>query len=173
MAETAEKPWRNRLKSSWTRLFFIFCQIFVGKKWRKAFFNIFSIRLIVDDFLKWSAPRALPNFVKSPNMHVKIWQKMKKSLVQLAFKPFLADSRYPKIGFRVPVPPLLSKRLKVQSQFWCNNLLHIETLKIMTSILTIKRAFVGNCLSFRKIYFSNISSTLINFLLILFSRSLL
>ena len=39
-----------------------------------------------------------------------IWQKMKKSLVQLAFKAsthFSADSGYPKFGFWVPVQQLL------------------------------------------------------------------
>ena len=38
-----------------------------------------------DDFSQWSIPKALQNFEKLSNMP-KIWQKMKKSLVQLALK---------------------------------------------------------------------------------------
>ena len=64
-------PWRNGLKASWTRLFFIFCQIFA----------------IFDYFSKWNLPKALWNFEKSSNMP-EIWQKMKKSLVWLSLKSF-------------------------------------------------------------------------------------
>ena len=42
------------------------------------------------------------------NHHTIIWQKVKKSLVQLAKGHILADSMYPKIQFRLPDPSLAS-----------------------------------------------------------------
>ena len=48
-----------------------------------------------------------------------IWQKivqtMKKSLIQLALNPFLAEfSRHPKIRFWVPVPPLVHISISIE-----------------------------------------------------------
>ena len=50
-----------------------------------SFFEYFFL-VIYDGFAKWSSPKVLWNFKKSSNV-AKNWQKMKKSLVQLAFNP--------------------------------------------------------------------------------------
>ena len=55
-----------------------------GRQIEQGFSSFFAI---FHDFSKWRAPKALCNFEKSSNM-TKIWQKMKKRLVQLAFNPF-------------------------------------------------------------------------------------
>ena len=47
--------------------------------------NFFAL---FDDFSKWSVPKTLWKFEKSSNM-AKLWQKMKKNLIQLAFNPIL------------------------------------------------------------------------------------
>ena len=79
-------PWRNGFKQvleSWTRLFFIFCQLFG----------------IFDDISKFCCTL----FGKSSNL-AKFWQ-IKKSLVQLALYQgipiFSAESGYPKIRLQV------------------------------------------------------------------------
>ena len=42
-------------------------------------------------------------------------KKMKKSLIQLALNPFLAEfPRYPKIIFWVPVPPLIHSSISIE-----------------------------------------------------------
>ena len=66
-------------KASWTRLFFIFGQIFG----------------LFDDSSKFRSAFSALHFEKSSNM-AKIWPKMKKSLVQLALNPFFG------CWFRVP-----------------------------------------------------------------------
>ena len=53
-----------------------------------SFFGVF------DDFSKWRALKVLRNFEKSSNVP-QIWQKMKKSLVQLAFNPFFGWFQVP------------------------------------------------------------------------------
>ena len=60
-------------------------------------------------FSKWSAPKVQQNFEKSSKT-TKIWQKMKKSLVQLAFNPFLAliSSRKKKHFWERPSPSLIT-----------------------------------------------------------------
>jgi len=60
---------KNGLKTSWTRVFFIFLPIFF---------------VIFDDFSNFRSAFGMFQFEKSSNM-----AKMKKSLVQLAFNPFL------------------------------------------------------------------------------------
>ena len=79
--------WRNGLRAYWARLFFIFCQTYAMP--------------IFDDFSKWSIPKVLRNFEKSSNM-ANIWQ----AWLNLPLTHFLAGPRYPKIRFRVLVPPL-------------------------------------------------------------------
>ena len=62
-----EVPWRNGFKASWMRLFFIFGHIFG----------------IIDDFLKWSAPKALQNFEKIIKKCQKFDKKWTKALFNL------------------------------------------------------------------------------------------
>ena len=58
---------------------------------------------IFDDFSKWSALKALQNFEKSSNM-AKIWQQMKKSLVQPALNKFFQGTSKPQnLGFGYPI----------------------------------------------------------------------
>ena len=74
-----EVPWRFLIcvfKASWTRLFFIYCQKFWHFWW---FFKVECTK------------GPLQNFKKSSNVP-KIWQKMKKSLVQHAFSSILHGS---------------------------------------------------------------------------------
>ena len=65
---TRDQP-KDGLKASWTRYFFIFCQMFARFYDFSKFHSIFG---------------ALSTLKKH-----QIWQKMKKSLGQLAFNPFL------------------------------------------------------------------------------------
>ena len=53
-------------------------------KSNKTFLYFCWIFGIVDDFSKWSKPKVMQNFEKSPNIST-IWQQMKKNLVQLAW----------------------------------------------------------------------------------------
>ena len=85
MMERVTETWRNGLKASRTRLFFIFSQTFA----------------IFDDFSKFRNTSSALYFEKSSNME-KLWQKMKNSLVQLGFNPFLhgtESTRNPGFGY--------------------------------------------------------------------------
>ena len=59
----------------------------VEGKSNKTFLHFYQIFDIFDEFSKWSALKALPNYEKSSDM-AKIWQQMKKSLLQLALTHF-------------------------------------------------------------------------------------
>ena len=87
----------NWLKTCWTRLFFIFCQIF----------DMF------DEFSKWSLPMALQNFKKSSSV---LYQKKGNTPCSPCLKPiFFADFGYPKIQFGVPDPSLKRRISKIIS----------------------------------------------------------
>ena len=59
----------------------------IGESWIVGLFFITQIFALFDDFSKWNVPKTLWKFEKWSNM-AKLWQKMKKSLVQLAINPF-------------------------------------------------------------------------------------
>ena len=81
-------PWRNGFKAIWTRLFIIFCQILAT--W------FFKVERTDDTAKLWKTLKCVKNLAK----------KWRKALFNLPSIHFLADSGYPKIGFRVSVPPL-------------------------------------------------------------------
>ena len=87
--------WRNELKVSWTRLFFIFCQLSAIIIW--WFFKV---------------PQSLwrtPLWKKSSNM-----AKNEEKPCSTCLQPISPNyCRYPKSGFRVPVPPLATKTREV------------------------------------------------------------
>ena len=78
-----------------------------------SFFATF-LKYLFDDVSNQSMQMVLQNFEKSSNMP-KIWQKMKKSLVQLALNPFLHGTSitlnpgfgYPKHNFKAQQPVLI------------------------------------------------------------------
>ena len=74
---------KNGFKASWTRLFFILCQIFA----------------LFDDFPKWYTLAKLWKIIKYAKNLVK---NEKKSLVQLALNPFFS-------WFRAPDPSLVTR----------------------------------------------------------------
>ena len=73
----------------------------------KAFLQFCQIFAIFDDFSKWSTLKVLQNFEKLIKYGKILAKKWRKVLFNLPSTHFLADSEYPKIGFRVPVLPLL------------------------------------------------------------------
>ena len=73
----------NGLKASWTRLFFIFCQIFA----------------IFDDSSNWRTPKGLRNFEKIIKFGQNLCTKWRRRLIKLSINPFFGYS--PKIRFRV------------------------------------------------------------------------
>ena len=74
-----EVPWRNGFKASWTKAVFHFFYQIIG---------------IFNNFSKWSLSKALWKIITHCDM-LKIWQKMKKSLVQLAIKPLFGWCQVP------------------------------------------------------------------------------
>ena len=67
-------------------------------------------RAIFNDFSKWSRSKVLKNFEKSSNM-ANVWQKKKKSLVQLAFNPFLGKISSPLIWSKLKITHIFSNFL--------------------------------------------------------------
>ena len=62
---------------------------------------------IFDDFSKFRSASGALHFEKSSNM-ANIWKIMKKNLVLNCLKPIFQRLDLPKLGFRVPNPPLNS-----------------------------------------------------------------
>ena len=88
--------------------FFGISQKWVEGKLKRLFFIFYQIFVVFDDFSKFCSTFDLLHNEKSSNIWQ--WQKMKKSLVQLAFNPYISTwyYGYPKFGFRVTIPPLIT-----------------------------------------------------------------
>ena len=88
---TRNQP-KNGWKASWKEFFVSFCHIFLS---------------CLTIFPKSYRAFGVLDFEKSSNM-AKIWQKMMKILLQLTFNTiFPWYCGYPKLEFRVPIPPVL------------------------------------------------------------------